>query len=105
MANDDDPHVLDDPTAWLLARFTGSPAIRRLARGLVPRFNCMRTDVPHSFGIHWTIGRKPWRNLANPGRSISQALWAIAWETLRLHLPATCADLEARALVTNGPRH
>lgn len=68
-----------------------------------PRFNCMRTDVPHSFGIHWTIGRKPWHNHANPGRTVSQGLWVIAWETLRLHHPDMCADLEARGLVTNKP--
>ena len=68
-----------------------------------PRFNCMRTDVPHSFGVHWTIGRKPWRNLANPGRSVSQALWSMAWETLRLHLPDVCAELETRGLVRDTP--
>ena len=67
------------------------------------RFNCMRTDVPHSFGIHWTIGRKPWHNHANPGRTVSQGLWVIAWETLRLHHPEMCADLEKRGLVTNKP--
>lgn len=68
-----------------------------------PRFNCMRTDLPHSFGVHWTIGRKPWRNLANRGRSISQALWSMAWETLRLHVPDVCAELEARGLVRGAP--
>jgi alpha-N-acetylglucosamine transferase len=68
-----------------------------------PRFNCMRTDVPHSFGVHWTIGRKPWRNLANPGRSASQALWSMAWETLRLHEPELCAELERRGLVSATP--
>jgi len=26
---------------------------------LDPRFNCMRIDVPHAFGVHRTIGRKP----------------------------------------------
>lgn len=70
---------------------------------LDPRFNSMRTDVPHSFGVHWIIGRKPWRNLGNPGRSVSQGLWAIAWETLRLHEPETCAALEARGLVSASP--
>lgn len=68
-----------------------------------PRFNCMRTDVPHSFGIHWTIGRKPWHNHANPGRTVSQGLWVMAWETLRLHHPETCAELEERGLVTDKP--
>lgn len=68
-----------------------------------PRFNCMRTDVPHSFGIHWTIGRKPWHNHANPGRTVSQGLWIIAWETLRVHEPEMCADLETRGLVTGKP--
>jgi hypothetical protein len=70
---------------------------------LDPRFNSMRTDVPHSFGVHWTIGRKPWGNLANPGRSVSQALWSMAWETLRLHEPAICAAVEARGLVSETP--
>jgi alpha-N-acetylglucosamine transferase len=68
-----------------------------------PRFNSMRTDVPHSFGIHWTIGRKPWQNLSNPTRSVSLALWSMAWETLRLHLPEVCADLERRELVRDKP--
>lgn len=70
---------------------------------LDPRFNCMRIDVPRGFGIHWTIGRKPWWNLANPGRSVSQGLWTIAWETLRLHEPEICAALEARGLVSARP--
>jgi alpha-N-acetylglucosamine transferase len=68
-----------------------------------PRFNSMRMDVPHCFGVHWIIGRKPWLNLANPGRSVSQALWSMAWETLRLHAPETCADLERRGLLTEKP--
>jgi len=68
-----------------------------------PRFNSMRTDVPHSFGVHWTIGRKPWHNLGNPARSVSLALWAMAWETLRLHHPDICAELEQRGLVRNKP--
>ena len=49
-----------------------------------PRFNSMRTDLPHSFGVHWTIGRKPWQNLGSPARTVGQALWSMAWETLRL---------------------
>lgn len=68
-----------------------------------PRFNSMRTDLPHSFGVHWIIGRKPWLNLSNPGRSVSQALWSMAWETLRLHEPEMCADLEKRGLVRPRP--
>ena len=68
-----------------------------------PRFNCMRTDVPHSFGIHWMIGRKPWHNHDNPGRTVSQGLWVIAWETLRLHEPEICTALEERRLVTGKP--
>jgi alpha-N-acetylglucosamine transferase len=68
-----------------------------------PRFNSMRTDVPHSFGVHWTIGRKPWHNLRNPARSVSLALWAMAWETLRLHHPDICAEAEQRGLVTDKP--
>jgi alpha-N-acetylglucosamine transferase len=68
-----------------------------------PRFNSMRTDIPHSFGIHWTIGRKPWENLRNPTRSASLALWAIAWETLRLHHPDVCARAEERGLVRDKP--
>ncbi len=68
-----------------------------------PRFNSMRTDVPHCFGLHWIIGRKPWRNLANPSRSASQTLWSMAWETLRLHVPDVCAELEQRRLVTPAP--
>jgi lipopolysaccharide biosynthesis glycosyltransferase len=68
-----------------------------------PRFNCMRIDVPHSFGVHWVIGRKPWWNLANPGRTVSQALWTMAWETLRLHEPDVCATLERRGLVSATP--
>ena len=68
-----------------------------------PRFNSMRTDVPHSFGIHWIIGRKPWHNHANPGRTLSQGLWVITWETLRLHHPDVCAELESRGLVTYRP--
>ena len=68
-----------------------------------PRFNSMRTDLPHSFGVHWTIGRKPWQNLGNPARSVSLALWAMAWETLRLHHPDICADVEQRGLVRAKP--
>ena len=68
-----------------------------------PRFNSMRTDLPHSFGVHWTIGRKPWHNLGNPARSVSLALWSMAWETLRLHHPEICADLEQRGLVSDKP--
>ena len=68
-----------------------------------PRFNSMRTDVPHSFGVHWTIGRKPWLNQGNPGHTVSQALWSMAWETLRLHHPEICADLEHRGLVRHRP--
>ena len=68
-----------------------------------PRFNSMRTDVPHCFGVHWIIGRKPWRNLANPGRSASQTLWSMAWETLRLHAPDACREIESRRLVTDRP--
>jgi alpha-N-acetylglucosamine transferase len=68
-----------------------------------PRFNSMRTDVPHSFGVHWTIGRKPWQNLRNPARSASLTLWAVAWETLRLHHPEICARAEERGLVTDAP--
>ena len=55
----------------------------------------MRTDLPHSFGVHWTIGRKPWLNRRNPGRTASQALWSMAWETLRLHQPETCGGARA----------
>ncbi len=68
-----------------------------------PRFNSMRTDLPHSFGVHWTIGRKPWQNLGNPTRSVSLTLWAMAWETLRLHHPDICADAEQRGLVRDKP--
>jgi Glycosyl transferase family 8 len=68
-----------------------------------PRFNSMRVDVPHSFGVHWMIGRKPWLNLGNPGRTASQTLWSMAWETLRLHHPEICADLEQRGLVREHP--
>ena len=68
-----------------------------------PRFNSMRTDLPHSFGVHFTIGRKPWQNLGNPTRSVSVTLWAMAWETLRLHHPEFCADLEERGLVRDKP--
>jgi alpha-N-acetylglucosamine transferase len=68
-----------------------------------PRFNSMRTDLPHSFGVHWTIGRKPWENLGNPARSVSLTLWAMAWETLRLHHPDICADAEQRGLVRDKP--
>lgn len=68
-----------------------------------PRFNSMRTDLPHSFGVHWTIGRKPWQNLRNPGRTMSQGLWSMAWETLRLHEPQICAELERRGLVRSKP--
>jgi alpha-N-acetylglucosamine transferase len=68
-----------------------------------PRFNSMRTDIPHSFGIHWIIGRKPWENLRNPTRSASLTLWAIAWETLRLHHPDVCARAEERGLVRDKP--
>jgi alpha-N-acetylglucosamine transferase len=68
-----------------------------------PRFNSMRTDLPHSFGVHWTIGRKPWQNLGNPARSVSVVLWALAWETLRLHHPNICGDLEQRGLVRDKP--
>ena len=68
-----------------------------------PRFNSMRMDLPHSFGVHWMIGRKPWLNLGNPGRTVSEALWSMAWETLRLHHPEICADLEQRELVRRWP--
>jgi len=70
---------------------------------LDPRFNSRCAPTPYSFGVHWIVGRKPWRNLGNPGRSVSQGLWAIAWETLRLHEPETCAALEARGLVSARP--
>ena len=63
----------------------------------------MRTDLPHSFGVHWTIGRKPWQNLGNPARSVSMVLWAMAWETLRLHHPEICADMEQRGFVRDKP--
>ncbi|MCW5891142.1 MAG: hypothetical protein KIT14_11410 [bacterium] len=69
-----------------------------------PRFNSMRTDIPHSFGVHWTIGRKPWLNLANPARSTSLVLWSMAWETLRLHHPDLCESAERRGLVRDTPR-
>ncbi|HTY16628.1 MAG TPA: glycosyltransferase [Myxococcota bacterium] len=72
-------------------------------RAIDPRFNSMRTDVPHSFGVHWMIGRKPWLNRANPGRTASQALWLMAWETLRLQHPDICAELEQRGLVRDRP--
>jgi len=68
-----------------------------------PRFNSMRTDLPHSFGVHWTIGRKPWQNLGNPARSVSLALWTMAWETLRLYHPDICAEVEQRGLVRDKP--
>ena len=68
-----------------------------------PRFNSMRTDLPHSFGVHWTVGRKPWENLGNPGNTMSQGLWSMVWETLRLHEPAMCAELERRGLVRSKP--
>ena len=68
-----------------------------------PRFNSMRTDLPHSFGVHWTIGRKPWQNLGNPARSVSLTLWSMAWETLRLYEPDICAALEQRGLVRRKP--
>ena len=68
-----------------------------------PRFNSMRTDVPHSFGVHWMIGRKPWLNRGNPGRTVSQALWSMAWETLRLQHPDICAEVEQRGLVRDKP--
>jgi alpha-N-acetylglucosamine transferase len=68
-----------------------------------PRFNSMRTDIPHSFGVHWTIGRKPWQNVRNRTRSASLALWAMAWETLRLHHPDLCARVEQRGLVRDAP--
>ena len=68
-----------------------------------PRFNSMRTDLPHSFGVHWTIGRKPWQNQRNPGRTLSQGLWSMAWETLRLHEPEICDTLESRGLVRDKP--
>jgi len=68
-----------------------------------PRFNSMRVGVQHSFGVHWMIGRKPWLNLGNPGRTASQTLWTMAWETLRLHHPEICADLEERGLVRHSP--
>ncbi len=68
-----------------------------------PRFNSMRTDIPHSFGVHWTIGRKPWQNLGNPARSASLALWAMAWGTLGLPHPDIGADAEQRGLVRSKP--
>jgi lipopolysaccharide biosynthesis glycosyltransferase len=68
-----------------------------------PRFNSMRTDVPHSFGIHWTVGRKPWQNRGNPGRTPSQVLWCLVWETLRLYEPQICVELEQRGLVRDRP--
>jgi hypothetical protein len=68
-----------------------------------PRFNSMRTDLPHSFGVHWTVGRKPWQNRRNPARTVSQALWSMTWGTLRLYQPETCLELEYRGLVTDKP--
>lgn len=72
-------------------------------RAIDPRFNSMRTDLPHSFGVHWMIGRKPWLNRGNPGRTVSQALWSMAWETLRLHQPDICGEVEQRGLVRDKP--
>jgi lipopolysaccharide biosynthesis glycosyltransferase len=68
-----------------------------------PRFNSMRIAVPHSFGIHWTVGRKPWENRGNPGRTPSQVLWSLVWETLRLYEPHACEELERRGLVRDSP--
>jgi len=34
---------------------------------------------------------------------VSLALWAMAWETLRLYQPEICADLEQRGLVRDKP--
>ncbi len=68
-----------------------------------PRFNSMRVDVTRSFGIHWIIGRKPWHNFGNPGRTVSQGLWTMTWETLRIHHPEICAEVEERGLVSQKP--
>ena len=68
-----------------------------------PRFNSMRTDLPHSFGVHWTIGRKPWENRGNPGHTMSEALWSMTWETLRLYQPEACAEVERRGLIKDKP--
>ena len=70
---------------------------------LDPRYNSMRMDVLRSFGIHWTIGRKPWFNHGNPGATMSQALWILTWETLRVYHPEICANLEERGLVRDRP--
>jgi hypothetical protein len=51
----------------------------------------------------FTIGRKPWQNLGNPTRSVSHTLWAMAWETLRLHHPEFRTDLEQRGLARDKP--
>jgi hypothetical protein len=32
-----------------------------------------------------------------------QSLWSMAWETLRLHAPDLCAELESHRLVTDEP--
>src|SRR5262245_13419418 len=49
---------------------------------------------------HWTIGRRPWKDLGAPTRSVSRAPWVGACETLRLREPGICTAAEQRALVT-----
>jgi hypothetical protein len=34
---------------------------------------------------------------------VSQALWLMVWETLRMHEPEVCAELERRGLVRDAP--
>jgi len=98
MADAESPGVGDGAAVRFLARFTERTAFRRIAGSPI-----LSTDVPQSFGRHWMIRRKPWKNLGAPARSVSKALWVMAWETLRRRDPGICAAAEQRALVRDKP--
>ena len=100
MADAEGPCVGDGAAARLLARFTEWTVLRRLARSPILS---VYADVPQRSGIHWTIDRKPWRELGAPARSVSMAPWVMAWETLWPPEPVSCAAAEQRALVRDEP--
>src|SRR5262245_24357159 len=97
MVDAESPGVGAGAAVRLLVRSTERTAFRRLARSPILS---VHTNVAQSFGPHWTIGRKPWKNLGAPTRSVSKALWVMAWETLE---PGICAAAERRDLVRDKP--
>jgi len=87
MADHEHPHFFERSAERLLSRPTEQTAIRRLARGLAGEFLL----VDHEGDI------------VDPGID-PRVFTPMAWETLRLHQPETCAELERHGLVRDTPR-